>query len=579
VPGVGRAGTATAGGGGGSGAQPGTLGSGGQGADSDSKRTGSGQFSWGAGGGGGGGLFGGGGGGHGTGTGSIGGSGGGGGSSYAPNGGTVSTDSAADPSVTISYATQYGPTLGETLRLFGATPTLIDNLGTTPRYALVGAQNPSANFTVPNPFESAEASPTIRAGATGELQGVLGRGQENTWYVPVASNVPVATSENGNPGPPTTVNFDLYRILGEAPSAWPIPDLKASPEVQKAQSAALVDLSQFACSCDSLRARYATTEAANYSVSAATFTSGRGYDQPTFTAVKTQLTTELTAVRSVLTVYTTMSSLLTDVQSGIPTIIDSAFADVNSAISPPSTAIGEDIAKLVLSLLSLVASIVPGGSAAIGVVGAVLSLSLALGRDPQGNQTALQNTVNNLRKQASTDFTNAVSTLGQTFSFVVADWNKLQKVAAGVQQHPVAWGTGLLQQGGFVQAMQNVAHLGVYRSLVSTVYHVAEARADDGSRYNQFCQFDIDDGEICKDVNASAMYHFDAHPTSASYQKRMDTLGVYSLGGLTSPDPIPDSLIQQMTAVGLFAPDLFLRWPLAGRTCQTELWNDQVPFC
>jgi hypothetical protein len=491
----------------------------------------------------------------------------------------VSTDSTADPSVTISYATRYGPTLGQTLRVFGATPTLIDSLGTTPRYALVGAQNPSADFTVPNPFESPEASPTIRAGATGELQGVLGRGQENTWYVPVASNVPVATSENGNPGPPTTVNYDLYRILGEAPSAWLIPDPKASPAVQKAQSAALVDLSQSACSCDNIRSKYATTEAVNYSVSGAKYVAGRGYDQPTFTAVQNQLTSELIAVKSVLTVYTTMSSLLTDVESGIPTIIDSAFADVNTAISPPNTAIGEDIAKLFLALLSVVASFVPGGSAAVGVVGAVLSLSLALGRDPKGNQTALQNTVDNLRRQASTDFTNAVSTLGQTFSFVMADWNKLQKVAAGVQAHPVAWGTGLIQQGEFVQGIENVAHLSVYRSLVSTVYHVDEAVADDSSRYNQFCELDIDAGEICKDVNASAIFHFDKHPSSVSFQQRLGTLGIYSLGGSTSPDPIPDSLVRQMTAVGLFAPDMFLRWPLSGRSCQTESWDDTVPYC
>jgi hypothetical protein len=557
-------GTATAGGAGGSGAQPGTLGTGGQGADSDSQRTGNGQYSWGAGGGGGGGLFGGGGGGHGTGTGSIGGSGGGGGSSYLPDGGTVTTGSTADPSITISYPTRIGPTLGEALRVFGATPSLIDALATTPRYALVGAQNPSADFTVPNPFDSAEASPTIRAGATGELQGVLGRGQVNNWYVSVAANAPLATSQNGQPGPPTTVNYQLYSILGEAPSAWPIPDSHASADVQKAQSAALVDLSQSACSCDNIRAKYATTEAANYSVNTATFTPGRGYDQATFTTVQNQLTTELTAVKSVLTLYTTMSLLLANTATGIPTIIDSAFTDVNAAISPPSTAMGEDIAKLFQALLSLVVAFVPGGSAAVGVVGAVLSLSLALSRDPQGNQTALQTSVANLRSQASTDFTNALSTLGQTFSFVMADWNKLHKVAEGVQGNPQGWGTGLLQQGGLVAGMQKVAHLGVYRSLVSSVYHVNEDAAYDGSNY-ELCYEVVDLGTECTEFDAKSTYRFAAHPPSVSYQQRFDTLAVYSMHG--APQPIPDSLVDEMVKAGLFPPDMFLRWPLAGRDC------------
>lgn len=483
--------------------------------------------------------------------------------------------------MTVTYATQFGPTLGEALRLFGATPSLIDSLGTTPRYALVGAQNPSDNFTSPNPFESPEASPTIRAQATGELQGVLGRGREENWYVPVASNVPVATSENGNhPGPPTTVNYDLYDILGQAAQAWPIPDRSASAAVQAAQSAALTSISQAVCACDDIRSRYATTEAANYgaAVMGAPFVAGKGFDHPTFTAVQGQLVIELAAVSCVLTVYTTMHSLLTDTATGIPTIIDAAYTTVHNAVAPPNTTIGEDIAKLFLALVSVVASMVPGGSAAVGVIGAVLSLSLALSRDPRGNETSLNTTVANLKAQAAGEFANALATLGQTFSFVMADWGRLQKVATGVQ-HPDAWGTGLLQQAAFVKGMQNVAELGAYRSLVGSVYHVAEARADDSSRYDQFCEFDIDNGEVCKAVNASAMYHFAAHPPSASYQARLDTLAVYSLGGPYSPNPIPDSLIQQMQAVGLFAPDLFLRWPLAGRSCQKQEWNDFIPYC
>ncbi|HEU4332842.1 MAG TPA: glycine-rich protein [Lapillicoccus sp.] len=575
---VGRAGTFTAGGAGGSGAVAGSLGSGGQGADSDSKRTGSGQFSWGAGGGGGGGLYGGGGGGHGTGTGSIGGAGGGGGSNLTTAGSTATTTN-ADPSVTISYATQYGPTMAETLRLFGATPTLIEGLGTQPRYALVGAQNPRANLTAPNPFESPEASPSIRPGATGELQGVLGRGRENMWFVPVASNAPVTTSENGQPGPPTRVNYALYDILAQAPTAWPIPDATKSPEVQAAQSAALTYISQKVCTCDDVRVNYATTEARNYrtTVVGLPFVAGNGFDQPTFVAVQTQLANELQMVTSVLTVYDTMHSLLSDTNAGIPTIIDTAFTNVDNTVAPPSTTIAEDIAKLFLALLSVAASFVPGGSAVIGVIGAVLSLTLALSKDPAGNQRSLQTRVDQLKAQAAQQFTDALANLGQTFSFVVSDWGKLQKVAAGVTSDPKSWGTSLLDQGAFTRSLQNVAQLGSYRSLVTAAYQVAEARADDSSRYNQFCVIDIDTGEQCDDVNASTMYHFTSHPSSADYQQRLDSLGVYFSSNV--PEPMPDSLIQQMQASGLFAPDMFLRWPLPGRECLKQSWDADVFSC
>ncbi len=567
---VGRAGTATAGGAGGIGAQPGALGVGGVGADSASQRTGSGQYSYGAGGGGGGGLYGGGGGGHGTGTGSIGGAGGGGGSSYAPADGTVTTN-AADPSVTIRYATLYGPTLGEALRLYGATPSLIDHLGDTPHYALVGAQNPSADFTAPNPFESPEASPTIRANATGELQGVLGRGRENMWYVPVASNVVGTTNEDNGPGTLTRVNYDLYDILANTTQAWPIPDRTASTTVQTAQAAALTYISQQLCSCDNLRAKYATTEAANYDVSQVAYAASQGFDQATFNTVQNQLETELKAVSRVLTVYQAMHTQLTESKSGVADAITTAYDDVSKALSPPSTTIAGDIVKLFLALISVVASMVPGGSAVVGVISAVVSLSLDLSRDPNGNETSLQDTVAALKTQASQEFTNALNTLGTTFSFVMADWGKLQAVAAGAAAHPTAWGTGLVGGGQLYTQMQNVAQLGAYRSLISAVYHVAEARADDGSLLNQFCFIGVD-GPICEPGN-SAMYHFSAHPPSASYQQRFDTLAVYRLVGIfptTTSDLMPDSLIQQMTNVGLFAPDMFLRWPLAGRTCQQQ---------
>ncbi len=99
----------------------------------------------------------------------------------------------------ISYPSKYGPTLAQTLRRFGATPTLVNDLGNTPRYALMGSPDPSApNFTKAPPVEAVEASASITPGATGAIQGVLSRGPRNMWYGPQASNTPAVTSVNGH---------------------------------------------------------------------------------------------------------------------------------------------------------------------------------------------------------------------------------------------------------------------------------------------------------------------------------------------------------------------------------------------
>ena len=247
-------GTATAGGSAGGSAQPGVLGVGGLGAQNDSKRTGSGQFSWGAGGGGGGGLYGGGGGGRGAVPGNIGGAGGGGGSNLLAGGTAVA--GTAQPTVTISYPTLYGPTLGQSLGRFGATPSLIDHLTDHPRYAMVGSANPVADRSVPNPFSAPEASTGINAGSTGALQGVLARGKQNMYYGPLTSNAPVVKILNGQPQPPTVVNYGLFDVIAHTTTAWPVPSGTPGSPVYVNQSAAIAYLSQLACNCSDIRQQY-----------------------------------------------------------------------------------------------------------------------------------------------------------------------------------------------------------------------------------------------------------------------------------------------------------------------------------
>ena len=582
-------GTATAGGSAGGSAAPGVLGDGGLGAQNDSKRTGSGQFSWGAGGGGGGGLYGGGGGGRGQVPGNLGGAGGGGGSNLLA-GGTAAAGS-AQPTVTISYPTLYGPTMGQSLGRFGATPSLIDNLAQSPRYAMVGSANPVADRSVPNPFAAPEASPSILAGATGQLQGVLGRGKQNMYYGPLTSNAPVVKVLNGQPQPPTEVNYGLYDVIAHKTAPWPVPAGEPGSPTYVKQSAALAAISQAACGCSDIRQQYNVASPTlgqwKSNIKAQTYSSNPTYDQAAFTAVQAQLFIELGDVVVVNGLKAGMRSLMTYTNQTLGPTLKQTYQTIKASLnlgSGSDGAVVEAITTFILTILGIVMAAVPGASAALGAVSAVLSLTWGVTNAPNGDNQ-LDTTVGQLATQVLDMFEQGLSVVDLTFDYVYADWGKLAAVTEGMTKQAEQWDVTTANAGQVVTTMSNSFDLGFYRAMVPVAYQYAEARADDGSHLGDYCWEEPNGDDpptfTCAPVNASALYHAMSQLAYNGYQARYDTITVWT-GNETNPNPIPDSLVTQMQGVGLFPPDMFLRWDFPARSCLHNDWDEGVwstEFC
>ncbi len=560
VPG-GGAGTTAGGGAGGPEGVDGALGVGGVGAPSRDTAA--------AGGGGGGGLYGGGGGGRSFEAGTWGGGGGGGGSSLAP-GGTIGADTTGTPTVVVGYPTPYGPTLGETLRRFGATPTLVQGLDTTPRYALVGALNTSAYLSAVNPFLSTEASPTIRKGATGELQGVLGRGNKNMWYGSVTSNAPVSTSFNGGPAQVTRVSYGLYDTVAHRSAPWSVPGQPGEPRYA-AQSAALAYLSGKACGCQNLRDNYSAEQGTITRYRQLVTTTGypsdtKDFDAATFMTVQSALKAELGAVLVVASLEAQIQLLLDEVQTSAQGNISTAYQAVAKSIAVKSNPRVDAIITAVAFVVAAIASAFTGGAAA-GILSAVLSMDFTLINDQNGNNT-LSTTAQQLQQSTVNTFLAAKTSTARTFDYIYGDWGMLSHAADSLTTDNL-WQVTEGNRPQLVSAVTQSAKLGFYQSLVPAVYSIAEARADDGYRLNQFCAGS--DPQFCYDVNPGTMYHYDVHPSGsfAFTGGRFDILGVYQAGTTWYPKPVPmpDSLISTMTATGLFPPDMFLKWTLNGRQC------------
>ena len=192
----------------------------------------------------------------------------------------------------ISYPVPYG-TLAEALRPFGATPSVINGLPTSPRYALVGTLDAAAAADGLSP-DSPEAGAQIAPGATGRLQGVLQPGHDDMLFTSVTSNAPVIRSFNGQQQPPTVTNYGLYEVIAHVDAAWPVP--AAGPSYD-ARAKALTYLSQQACSCTDIRDQYNasdhTIQTWQQIIRSRPYPPGQDFTESSFTTVRDQLLTEL----------------------------------------------------------------------------------------------------------------------------------------------------------------------------------------------------------------------------------------------------------------------------------------------
>lgn len=556
----------------------------------------------GEGGGGGGGYYGGGGGGTGAPRSpEEAGGGGGGGSNLLPAGGTAERfphlPGDRPASVAISYPSVYGPTLAQLLRPFGATPTLIDNLWKSPRYALVGALSPPTDLHAGS-FGAPEASPGIRDGATGQLQGVLARGNRNMWYGPAAENTPVVQTISGKEQPPTVVNYGLYNVISHVSKPWPVPAGTPGSAAYKTQAAALGFLSEQVCGgpstrCPDIRAEYdsypETISAWRRDMGKVTFPSGQhDFDLATFTLVKDQLVTELGDVYVVDGLREAMHTLLSDQQQMLGPALQSAYRDVRSSIEVDGDAHVKSIMYTILGLITSLAEKIPGVGHAVGVISAIVEFVTELVTDLGGeNKGTLETTVNDLADQAANGFTASLESLTQTFGYLFSDWGKLSAVADGLKHDTDAW--EIKDPGKYVRAMTNAIKISYYQALVPLEYQINEAQAAPTTDMRHWCI--VHESNSCilaggwpEEIGrftypSSAVYSFPVHAPRLSFADAHDNI----LAGLGHRDdgpyfyfvghPLPAELMEHMEASGLYAPYLFLRWPFERNVCAGPDWT------
>ena len=214
-----------------------------------------------------------------------------------------------------------------------------------------------------------------------------------------------------------------------------------------------------------------------------------------------------------------------------------------------------------------------------------MTLAWSLTKSANGDGQELTTTVAALQKQVLDSFENGLTGLDQAFDYIYADWGKLEAVNEGMTHQAEQWDVTSGNAGQIVTTMSNSFALGFYRSMLPLAFQLAEARADDGSHLGDFCWDEPNDGApptyTCAPVNASALYHAKSQIALTGYQARYDTVALFS-GDETNPQPIPDSLVTQMRGVGLFPPDMFLRWDFPARSCLHNDWDEGVwstDFC
>lgn len=576
----GSPGTATGGGTGGPGGGAGALGLGGAGSSGYIETS----TAAGGGGGGGGGWFGGGGGGSGRTLldRKLSGGGGGGGSDQLAGGAAVvaPNEPGVKPTVTVSYAVAYGPSLQQTLRRFGATPTLVQGLAAQPRYAMVGALNPSADETQTPSFEAAEASPTIAAGATGQLQGVLVRGHRDMWFGPEASNAPVVRVLNGKTQPPTVTNYGLFDVISHVSAPWPVPAGKPGEAVYESEQKALTYLSQQVCRCDNLRDLYNSHsnllsgwEAA---VAAVPWSNGHGFDKKTMEVVQQQLVHELRDALSVAALEAGLEAIFTAHQSQLR----DTFKTVEDQVFPPNVDppkkkdLASPLVKSFLYILAALAGLVSAPFGAfVGVLATLMVLTIDLVNDHEGDNVSVKPTPpERLAEDAIKAFLAGLTTMDQTFDYVFSDWGKLSAVATAMRTDTAAWDVNGQNKGQLVNNLLQVDKLAYYRSAVPAKYGLGEGRADPSSDPAVWCKRDK---LLCSFAAPASAYSFGVNSAQAAYAPRFDNLIVFNRfkDAKEWNTPLPASLMTSMQDTGLYPPYLFLRWPLKGRECIRDLIN------
>ncbi len=362
--------------------------------------------------------------------------------------------------VRISYPSKYGPTLAQTLRRFGATPTLRQRPGQPPLGTPSWAQpDPSApNYTKAPPVEAVEASASITPGATGAIQGVLSRGPRNMLVRPAGrADTPVVTSVNGTQRPPSTVNFgSVLDVISHAHASGLIPS--GRPGEGRPRRPGRRPGRTSATGCAGARTSAWSTAGTRTSSSSGprdqsgiTNPGGKGFDDPTLAVVKKQMQVELerrgprrgTPAAHAEPGKDSRTRPWTRPSRTRSRTCRTRCASPRTSRGSPrrwgsprrrSLALAPLIIKALIGAAAAAASAGPIG-AAIGVIGAVIGLIIALVSNAlsKTGPDRAKVSAEQLAQEITRRFTEGLNSLGQAFDLIYDDWGKLARVGEGLR--------------------------------------------------------------------------------------------------------------------------------------------------
>jgi hypothetical protein len=311
-----------------------------------------------------------------------------------------------------------------------------------------------------------ESSSVYPAHPTGELHGVLARGNRNNWYGPI------------NADPSGKANLGLYEILGQAPVAFPHP--ASNDELTAYQY-----FSQQLCSSPTcLRNQYSND---NIDISEyGNLINGMkgpnnldcgdpGNANTPFCIMKQQLTTEFQYVADIRKLNGNLNDLLVGSQGISILSLLSTYTNVKNTlpIPPPPSAPTPSLAASIVNIFLGLASYIPDVGPLFGVADVVLNAATSLTTDSKGNQIiSLSTTVEQLEQQAITQFSAQANTTGTQFELIYQDWGKINSLGHAISTAQPGWNWDQNATARILTSMTPAIEEAAYRNLLPAIYAI-----------------------------------------------------------------------------------------------------------
>ena len=310
----------------------------------------------------------------------------------------------------------------------------------------------------------------------GILRGILGRGNQGAYYRCISTSLT------------QSADLDFLTFVAQPTQAWPVPTTPG-------QQAAFNWIGQQLCgSCTNLRHAYTDTNIAITDwlsqLNSMTYPQGQSFSSDDFSTVHSQLSNEFRHVANIQRFQSNITSLWTEQQTNFGLIVPAVTAKVKAALQPPppsparrfldytiETAIGLAETTLSDKIVDVVKEEVKLAIPS-SIVQAVLSGGATLAKDAAGNSAeatpSIDDTVANLESRTAYRFTQQLSSLGTMFDLILTDWGRMSGIGTKLANPDnVQWNwNGSVTSGQLLNEMTFTMEVGLYRSLMGTVYHV-----------------------------------------------------------------------------------------------------------